>query len=129
MKSRALEIGSWTLRVLLAAVFAFAAYRKFTGHPIPVATFQGLGLGQWFRYLTGVLELAGAVGLLIPAIHLWAAAGLALVMVGAAATHLFFVGGSAVLAFVLLGALVVVLAIGMRFGRQAAGAPRASDGH
>ena len=114
MKSRALEIGSWTLRVLLAAVFAFAAYRKFTGHPIPVATFEGLGLGQWFRYLTGLLELAGAVGLLIPAIHLWAAAGLALVMVGAAATHLFFVGGSAVLAFVLLGALVVVLAIGMR---------------
>lgn len=129
MRPRVLEIGSWTLRVLRAAVFAFAAYRKFTGHPIPVATFEGLGLGRWFRYLTGVLELAGAVGLLIPAIHLWAAAGLALVMVGAAATHLFFVGGSAVLAFVLLGALVVVLAIGMRVGRQAAGAPRASDGH
>jgi putative oxidoreductase len=129
MKPRVLAVVSWTLRVLLAAVFAFAAYRKFTGHPIPVATFEGLGLGQWFRFVTGALELAGAVGLLIPATHLWAAAGLSLVMVGAAATHLFFVGGSAVLAFVLLGALVAVLAIGIRGDSQAAGALRASDRH
>lgn len=114
MMSRVLSITSWTLRILLAAVFAFAAFRKFTGHPIPVETFEALGIGQWFRFLTGALELAGAVGLLVPATHLWAAAGLAIIMVGAALTHLVFIGGSAILAFILFAALTVVIAISFR---------------
>jgi putative oxidoreductase len=113
--SRVFYIGSWALRLLLAAVFTFAAYRKFTGHPVPVETFEALGLGQWFRFVTAALELVGAVGLLIPATHLWAAGGLAIVMVGAALTHLLLIGGSATLALVLLAALIGVLVVGLRF--------------
>lgn len=31
-----------------------------------VELFNEIGLGQWFRYLTGGLEVVGAVALLIP---------------------------------------------------------------
>ena len=42
-----------------------------------------IGAGQWFRYLVGTVELAGAIGLLTPWLAGLAAAGLAADMVGA----------------------------------------------
>ena len=47
------------------------------------------GAGQWFRYLVGILELAGAIGLLIPRLAAPAALGLLGVMIGAFFTQLF----------------------------------------
>src|SRR4051794_31962104 len=38
-------------------------YRSFETR---IESFEKVGLGQWFRYLTGLLEVAGGVGLLIP---------------------------------------------------------------
>jgi DoxX-like family len=58
--------------------------------------FEKIGLGQWFRYVTGSLEVIGAVLLLAPrtaAIGGWL---LAAVMIGAIGTHLFIIGGSPV---------------------------------
>jgi len=52
-----------------------------------VEGFARIGLGQWLRYLTGGLELAGAIGLLIPRLAGPAALGLAGVMVGAVFAH------------------------------------------
>jgi uncharacterized membrane protein YphA (DoxX/SURF4 family) len=99
---------AWTLQIVLAAVFLFTASRKFMGHPIPVATVEALGAGQWLRIAIGVAELAGAVGLLVPRLAGLAASCLALLMLGAVATHLFVIGGSAVLALVLLVASATV---------------------
>jgi len=31
---------------------------------------EPLGLGQWFRYFTGILEVSGAIGLLFPSVRL-----------------------------------------------------------
>jgi uncharacterized membrane protein len=31
-----------------------------------VGLFDAIGIGQWFRYLTGGLEVLGAVALLVP---------------------------------------------------------------
>ncbi len=59
-----------------------------------VATFQKIGVGQWFRYLTGSLEVLGAIGLLVPGYVFYAAALLATVMVGAVIAHLTVLGGS-----------------------------------
>ena len=42
-----------------------------------------IGIGQWFRYLVGVLEIAGAVGVLIPRLSGLAALGLMCLMAGA----------------------------------------------
>lgn len=100
----------WTLQIALAGVFLNAAYRKFTGHAVPLETFQALGMDPWFRYFTGCLELAGGVGLLIRPLSGLAALGLATVMVGAIVTHLFFVPDSILPASLLLFALLLVAA-------------------
>ncbi|GAA4667487.1 hypothetical protein GCM10023214_71860 [Amycolatopsis dongchuanensis] len=54
--------------------------------------FDEIGAGQWFRYLVGVLELAGAIGLVVPALTGLAALGLSALLVGATCTQLFVLG-------------------------------------
>jgi uncharacterized membrane protein YphA (DoxX/SURF4 family) len=84
---------------------------KLAGVPVMVALFDTIGIGQWFRYVTGSIEVVSAVALLVPA---WAAFGALLLiptMAGAVVTHLFIVGGSPVAATVLLiGALAIAWA-------------------
>ena len=43
---------------------------------------------QWFRYVTGIFEIAGAIGLLIPSAAALAAPWLMCIMAGAIITHL-----------------------------------------
>ena len=87
---RGLNITLWILQILLGAFFAFAGINKlFNLQPEIAANFQKIGLGTWFQYLTGFLELAGGIGLLIPPLTALAALGLAGVMVGAVLTHVF----------------------------------------
>ncbi len=101
--------GTWILQTLLALVFLFTSYRKFTGHPVPVETIDALGADQWVRIAIGVVELFGAVGLMMPCFALTAAAGLSLLMLGATYTHLFLIGGSPVEAIILLVASLAVV--------------------
>ena len=54
----------WTmrsLRILLALAFLAAGAAKVAGVPAMIQVFDALGLGQWFRYVTGVVEIVGAV--------------------------------------------------------------------
>jgi putative oxidoreductase len=92
-------------------MFGFAGGLKLTGAPEMVGLFDAIGIGQWFRYVTGSIEVVSAVALLVPA---WAAFGALLLiptMAGAVVTHLFVVGGSAVPATVLLtGSLAIAWA-------------------
>ena len=85
---------AWSLQIILAAVFTFTASRKFLADPLPVATVEALGTGQWLRVVIGVAELAGAIGLLIPSLARVAAACLATLMLGAIGTHVLVIGGS-----------------------------------
>lgn len=56
---------AWTLCLLLAALFAFAGLSKLSGQPMMVFEFEQIGIGQWFRYVTGAIEVIGAVALLV----------------------------------------------------------------
>jgi putative oxidoreductase len=104
-------IALWSLQVGLAALFFFAGGSKLAGAPAMVALFDAIGVGQWFRYVTGLIEVVSAVALLVPALAPFAALLLVSTMAGAIATHLFVVGGSpAVPGVLLLGLLVVVWA-------------------
>ena len=47
-------------------MFLLAGGLKLAGVEPMVAMFETIGLGQWFRYLTGGLEVTGAILLLIP---------------------------------------------------------------
>ena len=60
------RIGAWTLQAVLAAAFLAAGFAKLAGVPFMVDLFEQIGLGQWFRVLTGVVEVVGAVALLVP---------------------------------------------------------------
>jgi putative oxidoreductase len=106
-RGRAANVTLWVLQVLLAAFFAFAGINKLLGlQQEMVDNFAKIGLGVWFRYLVGTLELAGAIGLLIPRLSGLAALGLAGVMIGAVLTHLlvlppmYYASGPAVLVVV-----------------------------
>ncbi|MGH3928739.1 MAG: DoxX family protein [Pseudonocardiaceae bacterium] len=87
-RGRAMNITLWVVQALLALFFAFIGVLKLIGPQEVVDQFATIGLGQWFRYLTGAVELAGAIGLLIPRLAGLAALGLVGVMVGAVITHL-----------------------------------------
>jgi uncharacterized membrane protein YphA (DoxX/SURF4 family) len=99
--SVARNVGLWVLQVLLAAAFVMAGFAKLSGQPAMVEEFEQIGLGQWFRYLTGGIEVASAVLLVIPRCTPVGAALLVCTMSGAVLTHLLKIGGSPVPALVL----------------------------
>ena len=108
---RVAPVALWLTQIALAGMLILAGGLKLAGVPVMVALFDAIGIGQWFRYVTGSIEVVSAVALLVPS---WAAFGALLLiptMVGAVFTHLFIVGGSAVPATVLLiGSLAIAWA-------------------
>ncbi|MET9312309.1 DoxX family protein [Kribbella sp. NPDC003505] len=95
-------VALWMLQGVLAALFATAALPKLSGDPALVDMFARIGVGQWLRYLVGTLELAGAIGVLVPRLCRPAALGLVALMVGASATNLFVLGESPAIPLVYL---------------------------
>jgi uncharacterized membrane protein len=89
-EGRGRNVPLWVLQGLLAAFFLVAAAGpKLFGEATAVEMFDDIGIGQWFRYVVGGLELVGAIGLVVPRFARPAALGLAGVMVGAVVTSLF----------------------------------------
>ena len=105
------RIGAWALQSILAAAFLAAGSAKLAGVPFMVELFDQIGLGQWFRIVTGAVEVAGAVALVVPDLAAIGALWLGFTMVCAVATHVFILQTSPVPAIVLglLNALVVYL--------------------
>ena len=86
---RPLNIVLWCVQSLLALVFVGASSAKLLGNPEMIALFTAVGIGQWFRYVTGILELTGAVLMVVPRTRSVGAMLLATIMLGAIAAHLF----------------------------------------
>lgn len=91
--ARARAIVLWSLSILLALMFLLSG----SGKLLNGATAGGVrfdeqfvlwGYPAWFRFPVGAAELAGAIGLLVPRLRPYAAAGLTLLMAGAVVTHL-----------------------------------------
>ena len=87
---RTRRIGTWALQAVVAAVFFAAGMAKLAGVPFEVQSFAQIGLGQWFRIVTGMVQIVGAFALVYP--------GLASI-------------GSLWLGFNMFGAVVVCLAV------------------
>jgi uncharacterized membrane protein YphA (DoxX/SURF4 family) len=103
------SIALWTLQLVVAALFLLAGGMKLAGAPVEVQLFAAIGVGQWFRYLTGMIEVAGALALLVPRGAAFGGLTLSAVMIGALATHLFLVGGNPAPAFALFFASLAVV--------------------
>ena len=89
-----MNIALWVLQVLLAA--AFLAHGLMLLAPPPdIAVLLSASLPRWFWVFLGVAEVLAAVGLTLPgvtriqpALVVWAAAGIMIVMVSATIWHL-----------------------------------------
>ena len=104
----------WTvrsLRILLALAFLAAGAAKLASVPAMVQIFDTLGFGQWFRYVTGVVEIAGAVALLIPSYTALGAAWLGITMFFGTLAHLFILHTSPAPALVLLALSAVIVTL------------------
>src|SRR5690242_10889421 len=106
--AKIMNIVLWTLQIAAAGMFPMVGFTKLAGNAQMVGMFEAIGLGQWFRYLTGALEVGGAVLLVIPPTSGLGALMLAGVMIGAVVTHVFIIGGSPLMAMTLLVVTSVV---------------------
>ena len=89
------------LRILLSIAFVGAGGAKLVGVDMMVMTFDQIGWGQGFRYLTGAIEVIGVALLWLPRRQVIGAAVLGAIMVGGVLAHWFILGPSAVPAIVL----------------------------
>ena len=110
---KASNIALWTLQVLVALAFVAAGSGKLLGGADMIALFDAVGLGQWFRYVTGSLEVLGALLLIVPGKSAFGALLLACVMAGAVVTHLAVLHTAPTAPVVLL-ALTALIARGRR---------------
>ena len=107
-RSRTATIVLWVIQIGAAGMILLAGSMKLLGAAPLVQMFAAIGLGQWFRYVTGTIEVVSGVLLLVPSLAFFGAVALVPTMIGAIATHLFVVGGSPAPAIGLLAAASAV---------------------
>jgi len=83
------RIAVWGPRLGVAMLFLGVGWAKFSPEGIWVRIFAAIGFGQWFRLLTGVLQIGGALLVLIPRTAWIGATVLSCTMLGAAFVQLF----------------------------------------
>lgn len=82
---------SIVLQSLLSLVFLMTGFMKITGNKQQVESFEHLNLPQWFRVVTGWVQLVGVAGLVIgfwnPGVLALAGLWLAITMLGGVIAH------------------------------------------
>ena len=111
---------SWILRLAVAVVFVSVGADKFEAQSMWIKVFDQIGLGQWFRYLTGILQVTGAVLVIFPRTFLIGIGILACTMAGAVAVWIVRFGapGNAVIPAAVLVALVTIGFHGARINNR-----------
>jgi uncharacterized membrane protein YphA (DoxX/SURF4 family) len=82
------QIGAWVLSALLALMFLFAGGFKLSGAQVAVDNFSKWGYPDWFRVVTGIIEVTAGVLVLVPRRSFLGALLILPTMVGAVLTHL-----------------------------------------
>jgi putative oxidoreductase len=99
---------AWLLRIAVAVAFIGFGVGKFRD-PFWVRFFARVGVGQWFRYVTGIIEIGGGVLVVVPGLTLVGLALLACTMAGAAIVWLAFgEPGNAAIPAIVLGMRVAI---------------------
>lgn len=102
----------WFVQVLTALGFLGAAIQKFEASPSIMRTFDAMGWGAPPRILLGVLEIVGAVALLVPVLAGVAASGFVALTICACVAQLS-TGESVAAPLIMLG-LSALIAWGRR---------------
>ncbi|WP_349362054.1 DoxX family protein [Streptomyces sp. H27-C3] len=105
-----MNIAVRVLQFVLALFFAVpSALPKLIAHPSAAESFDRIGFGDWFMYLMGGLELAGAIALVIPILSGVSALALSGLMVGAFITQITaFDGQNAATPLIVMALLLVI---------------------
>ncbi|WP_433783587.1 DoxX family protein [Actinomycetospora sp. CA-101289] len=106
--------GRWVLvalQVLLAALYVGSGLGKVTLEATVVAGFAEMGVGPGLAVTIGVLELLGAVGLLIPRVAGLAATAFVALMIGAVGITVATLGVAMALVPAVVLVLVAVVAV------------------
>ncbi|MFC5141159.1 DoxX family protein [Actinomycetospora rhizophila] len=114
-RPRAARWGLVVLQVLLAALYLMSGFGKVSLDPTNVAGFAMMGIGPAGVVALGVVELAAAIGLLVPRLAGLAATGCVVLMTGAVVITAATLGG----AMILLPAVVLVLVAVVAWVRRA----------
>ena len=109
MSNRTKHILLMVLTLALVGIFLMFGADKFMDPVKWTGKFTAWGLPPWLVPLSGAIELAGAVALLVPVLRGPAGLGLGLFMVGAVATHVIHaeIGMTFVASFILAGSFIV----------------------
>jgi uncharacterized membrane protein YphA (DoxX/SURF4 family) len=107
-RGRGSLIALWATQLVLAAMFLMAGGSKLAGVPDMVSLFDLIGIGQWLRYVTGVIEVISGIALLVPSAAVFGALLLIATMLGAIITNVFVVPASPVIPLLLLLAAAAV---------------------
>ena len=102
------------LQVLLALVYVASGLGKVTLEATVVAGFTAMGIGPGLTVTIGVLEMLGAVGLLVPRIAGLAATAFVALMVGAVGITAATIG----VGMILVPAVVLVLVAVVAWARR-----------
>ena len=105
--------GKWLLQVLLAILMVGPGSQKFTS-PVWERMFRAWGYPDGFYLVIGAVEVVAGIGLLIPRVASASAIILAIVMAGAAATHIIHGDRNAIGEIVFMSLLLVVAALRWR---------------
>ncbi len=109
MTSNVQKYGLLALKILAGLAFLAAGLAKLAGAEMMVGTFDAVGVGQWFRYVTGAIEVGAAIVLFIPGIQAFGAALLTVTMVGATLAHIVVLGTDTMLPAIVLGLITAVI--------------------
>ncbi len=85
-------IADWCIRGGIGLIFLAAGWEKFDLHSMWPGFFQKVGMGQWFRYFTGIVEIMAGLLTFIPWTAQFGVAILACTMGCAALIWIFVVG-------------------------------------
>lgn len=77
------KYAGWIGLAVIALIFFQAAVLKLMGAQVMIEVFNKLGYPAWFRIVIGILEISGAIALLIRSSARYGAILLALIMIGA----------------------------------------------
>jgi putative oxidoreductase len=92
----------WVVQLLGSTLFLISGLAKLAGDEQMIQTVAAIGIGQWFRYATALIEFTSAILLLIPALSGLGALLLVPTMMGAVLTQLLVIGESSALPIGLL---------------------------
>ena len=88
MTAKTKNIITWILAVILAFAFIGAGITKLVGVDTQIKNFESWGYPLWLRFPIGLIEIAFAIGLLIPGFRKITIYGIFIWTIVAVITHL-----------------------------------------